>query len=107
MKLYLTFTCVFLSLASFAQPTSRNVVHTNQKSNLERYKVDYELMDYDFTQNDSTIINQLDLSITNSLRRENVDQAYRDLQNNVVIIIYSVARMKESGSTEKEIHKIQ
>lgn len=98
MKLLLS--CIFAGLFlgfSFGQTPvnidSRKVSPNGELSNAQRYGYDYELIDYDFSSGDSTILDVLDLPSMEYLRHDTMDQAYRDTYNGVVVLIYSRKRV--------------
>ena len=94
----LFFPILFIGLSSFAfsqTPTNsdaRKIIPNGEPGNISRYGVDYELINYEFD-GDSTILNLLDLKAVEYLRHDSMDQAYRDLENNVIILLYSRQKM--------------
>ncbi len=105
----LVFLCFsLLGLACSAQtPTnsdSRKISAAGELSNEQRYGVDYELVDYPFDNGDSTILDLLDLTSIEYLRHDTFDQAYRDLDNHVVILLYSRRRMTGKDQNEIKSH---
>ena len=81
MKRKISFIFVCISVLGFAQeqetPTSREVQLAVSFSNIERYNVDYKILNYSFMNGDSTILNQINLDEL---------EAYRSPTENVHVI---------------------
>jgi hypothetical protein len=65
-----------------------------QSGNIERYKLDYELINYVFINGDSTILNALNIDGMLLSRKTNVDVELTNLEYGVRILIYSESRSK-------------
>lgn len=78
-----------LTCSSQVTPSeSKQYIQPILVSNIDRYGVDYILKDYIFTSNDSTFLNQLDLSIVESQRSMNEDVEVVDPATGLTIILF-------------------
>ncbi|OFZ53061.1 MAG: hypothetical protein A3D92_23460 [Bacteroidetes bacterium RIFCSPHIGHO2_02_FULL_44_7] len=97
MQIQLLFFSLALSVSVAAQtPTNsdaRKINPNGEVSNAQRYQVDYELVDYTFVNGDSTILDVLDLASMEYLRHDTMDQVYRDVNNDVAVLLYSRRRV--------------
>ena len=73
--------------------------HTS--SNIERYNLDYELLDHAFLNGDSSILNVLNIEGMLLSRKINHDVEITDLEHGVRILIYSEARAKKERNTPR------
>lgn len=64
------------------------------ENNIQRYNLDYELVDYTFVNGDSSILNELNIVGTFHARLINEDLLLTDIQHNVKILLYSEYRMR-------------
>lgn len=94
---------ILLLLASFhltaQEPTNsdaRKIDPNGLQTNQNRYGVDYEIYDYDFTSLGNSIIDRLDLVPIENVRHDSEDRLYLDENNNVLILVYSRARVHEN-----------
>ncbi len=95
-QLLLITTLTLLSFQSFSQDQSSRIMTNTpfqnniEPTNIERYKVDYELKDYNFINGDSTILMQLNLKEIESFRNisgnENIE--IKDPNTGLIIILY-------------------
>ncbi len=65
-------------------------------SNIERYKVDYEVVNYTFIDGDSTILEQIDLNFLEQFRRPDYDSRVEDPVTGLHVLLYG--SMKKEGS---------
>lgn len=61
-------------------------------TNIDRYKIDYELVDESLLGIDSTVLNEIDMRTIDALRKEDVDTIINHRHLNFEIIIYSKQR---------------
>jgi len=90
MKYYVSVLAISLVFLGFGQNNlERYNPSGNPVSNIERYKLDYELVDESLLFTDSTILNEINMRTIDALRKEDVDTVinYRNL--NIEIRIYS------------------
>jgi hypothetical protein len=64
------------------------------EDNIQRYNLDYELVDYTFVNGDSSILNELNITGTFHARLLNEDLLLTDIEHNVKILLYSETRMR-------------
>ena len=69
--------------------------------NIERYKLDYELIGHSFSNGDSTILDELNIDGMLLSRKTNIDVEITDLEHGVRILIYSESRAKEARNTKR------
>lgn len=91
---FLILSCSVLLGQGHVQSTSRYMNSGEVKSNQQRYKVDYELIDYEFN-GDSTILDRINLRSIEYLRHDTQDQVFRDLDNGINILLYSQRRINK------------
>lgn len=80
----------------FAQQEQLEKETFQQEDNIQRYHLDYELVDYTFVNGDSSILNELNIVGTFHARLLNQDRILTDIQHNVKILLYSETRMREA-----------
>lgn len=62
-------------------------------SNIDRYKVDYELMDESYIAQDSLILEQLDLTDAEQFRLESTEFIHRDQNTHLFIRLYPINKI--------------
>jgi len=104
MKLLSLFILFGLSLTPCfsQQDEARNETPSGSISlNIERYKLDYELIGYTFINGDSTILNELNIDGMLLLKKANIDIELTDLEHGVTILIYSTNKSLELRGIDK------
>ena len=91
----------FCGAQTSAFESSKSTIDRND--NIARYRVDYQLKEYSFTEGDSTILNQLNLASFESLRHDVNDVEIQDEATGLIIILYSRKEMLE----RKGIYRIE
>lgn len=72
------------------------------QTNIERYKIDFELVDESIISDSKEILLSLNLDLIEDKRLEDVDQVFMDPTTQIEILVYSyskVALRKESNSS--------
>lgn len=94
MKILMTaialLTCGFL----FSQFDAEKRLYTPAETYIDRYEIDYELLNYTFINGDSSILLLLNLESAEEFRKSTSNVIYHDTINNVDILLY----MKEEKS---------
>lgn len=90
MKLLLLTSIISISFLCTSQVdyTSKMVTPVHTPTNIERYGVDYELKNYTFTSEDSTILNQLDLKQFEEFRNPSENIEINDPSSGLTIILF-------------------
>jgi len=69
-------------------------------SNIERYGLDYEVLNYDF-QGDSTILNQINLADLDQYRREDGKNKAFDENTGLTVVLYPWSSLPGKKESEK------
>ncbi len=104
MKKHLLVALILIAVApiSFCQNiTDRHQTPIDTPSNIERYKIDYELVDESLIATDNSILNSIDLSRLEFVRHETEDILFFDKTLNIELRVYSVqkATQRKRNST--------
>ena len=75
--------------------TSRRAVEIVPPTPQERYKLDYQLSDESLLGLDSLVLYSFDLNAIDNYRHATEDVLYTDSNSNVVLIIYSEAKVSQ------------
>ncbi|MDG1334034.1 MAG: hypothetical protein P8P74_16985 [Crocinitomicaceae bacterium] len=95
MKNLLTMLCTcFVGFTLMAQQEQYEGEISQSETNIQRYHLDYELVDYTFVNGDSTILNELNITGAFHARRYREDLVLTDIEHNVKILLYSEIRMR-------------
>ena len=92
-SLIVVLTCPFLLQAQLEIQAEHQLLPND---NIERYGLDYELINYTFVNGDSTILNSIYLDRALQLRLEFLDRELNDINNNLTILLYSEKRAREA-----------
>ena len=105
MKKLLTFFCFLIGTTSLvAQQEQYATEVADNETNIQRYGLDYELIDYTFVNGDSTILNELDITANFHARLLNDDLVLTDIAHNVKILLYSESRMRAARGLANPDH---
>lgn len=75
-------------------PTERFITHSAHiPTNIERYKIDYEIVDQSLIESDMSILTELNLERIEHLRHETDDVMTVDKNTGIEIVIYSVQKV--------------
>ncbi len=89
----LVFALFSLTTLSFSQNiTERHQTPVEIPSNIDRYKVDYELVDESLIATDNSILTSLNLDAIEAVRLETEDTIYFDEVAEIELRVYSVAK---------------
>ena len=94
MKLLATLCACLMSSLLFSQQGQQEHESIQHEDNIDRYNLDYELVDYTFVNGDSSILNELNITGTFHARLLNEDLLLTDIEHNVKILLYSEVRMR-------------
>ena len=95
MKKHILVALILMAVApiSFSQSiTDRYQTPVDTPSNIERYKIDYELVDESLIAADKSILNLLNLDAIDRVRQESEDVIYFDEVNEIELRVYSIAK---------------
>lgn len=102
MKRIILLFCLGLSTTiSHAQNTEKYAEPIRVRTNIERYKLDYELVDGTVIAGDNSILNSLELFRIEYVRQESDDVVFLDKNSGLEILVYSnqkVALRKKSNT---------
>lgn len=91
--------CTLISTSSFSQeishPEKRYVQPNSALNNIERYKLDYELLDESLL-GDSTILLDLDFNSMEQFRNDVHDMRAEDPNTKVGVLLYNRSRIKNT-----------
>ena len=73
-------------------------------TNIERYKVDYEIVDQSIIESDQSILSELNLERIEYLRHETDDVITIDKNTGIEIVIYSVQKVGIRKANELEFN---
>ena len=90
------FCICFVSSSLMAQQGQFENETIQYEDNIQRYNLDYELVDYTFVNGDSSILNELNITGTFHARRYDQDLLLTDIEHNVKILLYSEVRMRNA-----------
>ncbi len=100
-KILLFGICLLITGFSFSQQTSKKMMPVTPLSGIERYKIDYELVNYTFVDGDSSVLNLIDLEHFDVVRKENQDIEITDSVTGLKVLIYSKVKAREKKSVNK------
>lgn len=84
---------------SQTQPnSSRIATPIPEKSNIERYNIDYTLKDYTFSNSDSTILNQIDLTHLENFRSEDHNVEVEDPSTGLIVILFYQKKVNSNST---------
>ena len=93
MKAIATFVLVVMCSTAYTQlehvnPSERYRVEIPSPSNIERYGIDYKIKDFSLTDQDSSLVEQIDLSSLEQYRSEFQDVEVIDNLTGLTIILF-------------------
>lgn len=107
-QLLLSMAFSVLSVMLFAQDNTKartnSDLQIDNSTNLNRYGVDYEVLEYDF-QGDSTILEQIDLRALEQYRRYEYVNRVEDPNTGLIILLYPGKRNDDSPTPTKFIEE--
>lgn len=95
---YILIFCVTLfnfTLIAQSLPNDNQFTESKKISNKDRYGLDYELLDYDFPNGDSTVLNEFDITKYFVWREEDIDKSIWQLEIGLEIILFSKNRSEQ------------
>jgi len=81
-------------------PTKNTLLAHGNETNIQKYELDYELIDYVFVNGDSSILNDLNINGFTSSRLYSDDLEVTDLEHGVKVLIYSELRSNEARNVD-------
>ena len=88
MKRLLLIMSIFVVSIGWGQSTERYVTPMELPTNIERYNVDYKLVDESVIVSDSSILSQIDLDILDSMRAIDHNVVVNDVNTGLEIILF-------------------
>lgn len=98
-----------ISLCSFGQADlsthTKNMQEPIIGSNIERYNIEYRLVDETLLNSDSTILNSLNIDKLDYFRKDSEDSIFLDKNSGIEVIVFSFDRIRTKNTNPLIIKK--